>query len=265
MGNAMPDLPWKEAIVKVLTDNPEPMHYSEIAEEIVSRGLRTDAIGATPAATVNAQFTLSFSKDGDASPFVRVSPGYYTLKLHQLPQEVEERNRPDSGTSVLDSAALINAFGMFWQRDKVQWRTTPRLLGHQQVGSTPVDFCAQHGVYLLYHGHEPVYVGRTTEQPLGVRLKQHTVDRLNGRWDRFSWFGIYSVNPDGSLSREEPRQFTVDNLIATMEALLIEGLEPPQNRRRGDDFRAVEFLQLEDPEIEKARLAAVIDRLKYNL
>jgi hypothetical protein len=34
-----------------------------------------------------------------------------------------------------------------------------------------------------------------------------------------------------------------------MEALLIEGLEPPQNRRRGDDFRAVEYLQAEDREL----------------
>jgi hypothetical protein len=36
-----------------------------------------------------------------------------------------------------------------------------------------------------------------------------------------------------------------------MEALLIEGLEPPQNRRQGDGFNAVEFLQVTDPQIER--------------
>jgi hypothetical protein len=54
-------------------------------------------------------------------------------------------------------------------------------------------------------------------------------------------------------------------LIATMEALLIEGLEPPQNRKRGDDFRAVEFLQVEDPEIQKDQIRQLMDDLKKKL
>ncbi len=54
-------------------------------------------------------------------------------------------------------------------------------------------------------------------------------------------------------------------LIVTMEALLIEGLEPPQDRRRGDDFRAVEFLQVEDPDIQKSQILSLIDELKKRL
>ena len=50
-----------------------------------------------------------------------------------------------------------------------------------------------------------------------------------------------------------------------MEALLIEGLEPPQNRKRGDDFGAVEFLQVEDPELEKAQIHQLMDELKKKL
>lgn len=46
----------------------------------------------------------------------------------------------------------------------------------------------------------------------------------------------------------------VDVVIITMEAVLIEGLEPRQNRKRGDaDFKAFEFLQVEDPEFEKRK------------
>jgi hypothetical protein len=50
-----------------------------------------------------------------------------------------------------------------------------------------------------------------------------------------------------------------------MEALLIEGLEPPQNRKRGDDFRAVEFIQVEDPEMTRRRLTGLMEELKGKL
>ena len=50
-----------------------------------------------------------------------------------------------------------------------------------------------------------------------------------------------------------------------MEALLIEGLEPPQNRKRGDGFSAVEFIQVVDPEIEKRKQQEVIEKLARKL
>jgi hypothetical protein len=42
-------------------------------------------------------------------------------------------------------------------------------------------------------------------------------------------------------------------VIETLEALLIESLEPPLNRKRGDNFSGVEYLQVVDPEIETLR------------
>lgn len=59
--------------------------------------------------------------------------------------------------------------------------------------------------------------------------------------------------------------YNLEMLITTMQALLIEALEPPQNRKRGDDFRAVEFLQVEDPEIQKKQILELIDELKRKL
>jgi hypothetical protein len=50
-------------------------------------------------------------------------------------------------------------------------------------------------------------------------------------------------------------------VIVTMEAVLIEGLEPRQNRKRGDDFQALEFLQKEDPNLLRDRKAAVAREL----
>ena len=61
------------------------------------------------------------------------------------------------------------------------------------------------------------------------------------------------------------RQLHLDNLIATMEALLIEGLEPPQNRKRGDGFSAVEFIQVPDPDLIKKQQEQLLDRMKKNL
>ena len=41
--------------------------------------------------------------------------------------------------------------------------------------------------------------------------------------------------------------------------ILIEALEPRQNRKRGDDLAAVEYLQKVDPEIEKKKVKATLD------
>ncbi|MCR9077315.1 MAG: hypothetical protein NXI07_14855, partial [bacterium] len=70
---------------------------------------------------------------------------------------------------------------------------------------------------------------------------------------------------DGSLELNINGSITTDILIATMEALLIEGLEPPQNRKRGDGFSAVEFLQVPDPELEKRRREQLLRQLLKNL
>jgi hypothetical protein len=256
----MQDLGWRDAIVQVLRGSSEPMHYADIAEAIAEKQLRSE-FGATPASTVNATLTNSIKNEGERSPFQRVSRGIYSLRTPGAFTSAP----PEENLDETDDTGLINAFGMYWARSNVLWSSNPRILGQQQPGSKPVDFCCQRGVYLLHDGRAVVYVGRTTDQPLGTRLKQHVVDRLNGRWDRFSWFGVYPVAESGELNRSPIDSYNLDMLITTMEALLIEGLEPPQNRKRGDDFRAVEFLQIEDPEIQKSQIFQLMDELKKKL
>src|SRR5699024_7972926 len=91
--------------------------------------------------------------------------------------------------------------------------------------------------------------GRVTEPRLGQRLLEHTRDRLQGRWNAFSWFGVRPVLESGKLGSIPNTPIDMTTLIRTMEALLIEGLEPPQNRRQGDHFAAIEFIQYPDPKI----------------
>jgi hypothetical protein len=128
----------------------------------------------------------------------------------------------------------------------------------QQIGATAVDFYKQLGIYLLYDGREVIYVGRTTDRPLGKRLYEHTLDRMSARWDRFSWFGLLPVADSGALGRL-PESYDALKLIPALEAILIESLEPRQNRKRGDDLAAVEYLQRVDPEIEKKKVKATLD------
>jgi hypothetical protein len=258
---AAKNLGWREAMIEVLKAAPGPLHYTDIAEEIRERELKSD-IGATPANSVNATVTFSLQRDGEESPFVRVGRGIIALR-----EKVAEFGQVGTPHEVEDSdqTGLINAFGMYWNRDKVLWTSNPKILGRQQPGADPVDFCGQTGVYLLHHARSVVYVGRTTDQPLGRRLAQHTSDRLDGRWDRFSWFGVAAVGENGVLQTVDAPNLTLESLIVTMEALLVEGLEPPQNRKRGDDFRAIEYLQVEDPAINRNRIVALMDELKSKL
>lgn len=175
---------WKQAVLTVLQGASEPMHYTDIAEEVARQGLRgSGELGATPASTVATTIGNSFRQDGDRSPFVRVSPGYYSLRGAQPAAPTPEESEDTSGAA---RSGIINALGMFWMRSKVMWKSEPALLGKQQQDASPVDFAKQIGVYFLHDNQGVVYVGRAIDQPIGKRLQQHTVDRLNGRWDRFS-------------------------------------------------------------------------------
>ena len=275
-------LSWKEAILTVLRESGVAMHGNEITRAILDRGLRT-SVGATPVATVGSQIYTSLKSESDRSPFVRVGKATFGLRSwadHATPGPAGStssanptRDPAQAGDAIAAAtgdedaeAGLVGAFGMYWERASVHWAHTPKLLGQQDLKALAVDFAPQAGVYLLHDGRHVVYVGRASVRQnghaLGRRLFEHTYDRLKGRWDRFSWFGLLPVREDGSLA-SLPESFPASEtlLVATLEALLIEALEPPQNRKRGDDFRAVEFIQVEDPEHEKRRREAILQDL----
>ena len=49
----------------------------------------------------------------------------------------------------------------------------------------------------------------------------------------------------------------MENLANAFEAILIEGLEPRQNRKTGNDF-GFEFIQAQDPELEEDKAALAL-------
>jgi len=262
---------WKAAIIKVLRESETPLHSVEISEQILSRGYyETD--GATPAATVNAQITSSIKHDGEKSPFLRVGKSIFTLKSSQaaaniselIPVSKQQKSETLVEEDVATSDSIIQSFGMYWQRELVVWRNDPKMFGKQQAQSKPVDFGKQKGIYILYDHHTVVYIGRSIDRPLGKRLFEHTVDRLGGRWNRFSWFGLLDVTQAGNL-RETTLNTSLASLVATLEALLIEALEPPQNRKRGDDFSAIEYIQDIDPELKEKEIQNTLRAIEQKM
>lgn len=274
---------WREAIQMVLQEEGGPLHYAEISEKVLSRGYyRTE--GATPDATVNAQISASIKHDRENTPFVRVGKGVFALRnfeplvattpaLHQSteatasevvipPAEVNQELIATSPDGTPES--IIRCLGMYWQRELIVWRNDPRIYGKQQASSRAVDFGGQRGIYVLYDHHTVVYVGRSVDRPLGKRLNEHTGDRLASRWNRFSWFGLLDVTDEGSLIEVELR-VSLQSLIATLEALMIETLEPPQNRKRGDDFSVMEYIQAVDPELKERELQNTLRAIEQKL
>lgn len=249
------ELTWRDAVIKVLEKYPDGLHYAQIAEEIAKQQLKHN-LGATPAISVNVTLSYSINKEGINSPFERVTSGRYRLKPSEATgKSVAAELVPDEEEA---APGLIKAFGIHWRRNLVDWGgKQPRILGSEQPGSDPVDFGEQWGVYALYDDRDIVYAGRAIKQTLGKRLFDHTRDRLNGRWNRFSWFGVRRVTSDGKLA-DEKFDASPEALIVTLEALLIETLEPRLNRKRGDEFRALEFLQVEDPRFEEQRLKKLL-------
>ncbi len=177
------ELTWRNAIDKVLSDAGAPLHAKEITDRIITEGLRHN-VGATPTATVGAQISASIKHDGESSPYVRVDKGTFALRSCVTPSalHVPPSNEATEATDTEEQYDVISSFGMFWRRHAVEWTSSPRLLGMQSMGSTPVDFNRQRGVYLLYDVREVIYVGRTTERPLGRRLTSTrlTAFRLGG-------------------------------------------------------------------------------------
>jgi hypothetical protein len=254
------ELTWRKAFEKVLSEAPGAMRLSEITDKIIQDGLRSN-LGATPQGTVWNVAHNAIKSEGVKCPFQKIGRGLFIWKAKAgIAQKPSTTVQPPEEEDEVQYE-IISSFGMFWRRDAIEWVSTPKILGMQQIGANPVDFHNQLGIYLLYDGREVVYVGRATERPLGRRLYEHTVDRLSSRWDRFSWFGLLPVSETGELS-SLPESYLGTKIIPAVEAILIEALEPRQNRKRGDDLSAVEYIQKEDPEVQKKKAKRIIDSLR---
>lgn len=75
-----------EAIETILHDAGKPLHYREISERLLKRGLWTSQAG-TPEKGVNARLAVDIQKKGAESRFERVEPGVFGLRVASRPSK----------------------------------------------------------------------------------------------------------------------------------------------------------------------------------
>jgi hypothetical protein len=163
-----------------------------------------------------------------------------------MPEDADALEREESRST----PTLIRTYGEFWNPDLVNWANTWRLLGKRSSHSRgpSINVYEERGVYVLYKEFEPVYVGKADRQSIGYRLQLHRQSQRKGpRWDRFSWFGIRGLRTKGRLRAANaafhPKK---EELIATLEALLIATIDPRLNSRREKFKNAIRLYQADD-------------------
>jgi hypothetical protein len=144
-----------------------------------------------------------------------------------------------------DTPILIKAYGEFWNPELVDWKGSRRLLGRRTHKGTDINIYEQRGVYVLYSDYTPVYVGKAFDSSIGWRVQGHRQNWRKGpRWDRFSWFGVIGLGPQGALKRtKHGLRVTAEELVGTLEALLIVAIDPRLNSRREKFKNAVRLFQ----------------------
>jgi hypothetical protein len=185
-----------------------------------------------------------------------------------------ERDKP------LKEAGFIKFYGLYWKKSDVGWQDPrPKLLGQpkgwMKKGKVATDadrsrfqmnFWQQKGVYILYDANlNPVYAGQAGlkktakdgSQNIGNRLLHHSRGVYRNGWSLFSWFGFletkqidlrntdekFRYNP--SWNFESQQNVELNHLLASFEAILIEGFAPRFNARGGDLGKAVIVNQFE--------------------
>jgi hypothetical protein len=157
-------------------------------------------------------------------------------------------------------AMMIQAYGLFWQADEVEWypgRGTKlefQLLGRRgsKRGNIRLaDMRQQSGLYVLHDDWGVYYVGLTLDRSLGQRIKDHMTDAHDGKWDRFSWFGFKQVlksQDANGLCRLKTLPTTsfgnTRDAIRDMEALLIRLHNPRGNKHKMKFLTADEWIQV---------------------
>lgn len=169
-------------------------------------------------------------------------------------------------------AGFIKYYGLYWKKDAVDWKSK-QLLGKPKgamrrgrpprgfdLSSVQTNFWGQAGVYILYDSNlNPVYAGQAgrstagSGRNIGNRLNAHRLGVYRNGWSLFSWFGFMHTDsldpkdPEIETKRLKPNwkfeQVTKDSelkqLLASFEAIVIEGFAPRFNARGGDLRKAI--------------------------
>lgn len=98
---------FKQSAIEILKKAKEPLHYADITRLALESGI-LETEGATPDASMNAQISVDIKRKKEASDFIRIKPGIFTLnpnkkeiketqKMVEAEKEEEEKIVIDSG------------------------------------------------------------------------------------------------------------------------------------------------------------------------
>ena len=189
---------------------------------------------------------------------------------------MDDLNNLDDEVLKLDLAPIdpgfIKFYGLFWSSQHVDWDSRKLLgrpqgwLGKGKLGKNlseedlQMNFGAQKGVYILYDANlHPVYAGQAglerdkagAGRTIFDRLAHHRKGIYRNGWSLFSWFGFLSTgkldlrraNDDSRLNVKweafQAGPSSLNDVLASFEAILIEGFSPRFNSRGGDLKKAI--------------------------
>ncbi|MGP8224571.1 MAG: hypothetical protein ACLQGT_00295 [Terracidiphilus sp.] len=165
-------------------------------------------------------------------------------------------------------SCLVKACGEFWNPEYVKWESPYELLGKREPNGADVkdvNMWGERGVYILYQDRVPVYVGKADKTCLGDRLAEHWRDwRKMGRWNSFSWFGVFGLLKYNPLPLPEEIKLSPSELIAGLEALLIAVIDPGLNSKR-ERLKDVIWLYQSEKYKPVDRLASIEKKLDHLL
>jgi hypothetical protein len=167
----------------------------------------------------------------------------------------------------MKSSKLFKTCGLFWKLEDIFFGMAGggghkgQLLGKSELHPLPepVDFAKQIGVYALYADFSLLYVGQVgggSGNRLLSRLRQHANGDFQGRWNRFSWFGLRSVTGKGQLSKENaafhPSRKKVLNHV---EGIILQFAEPSLNSQEGKFGNDLErYTQVRSPDLGRTQM-----------
>ena len=140
----MPELSWREACIRVLKDSDGAVHCKDISDKIYIDGYKKQ-MGVKPSNTVYTTIYNSIRHEKENSPFIQVGKSTFALKTTK--DEIKDEEKTKGKKKLSESIeCLVKASGLFWQTKYVNWKTNPRLLGRESVGSEYIDFSNQSGI-----------------------------------------------------------------------------------------------------------------------
>jgi hypothetical protein len=239
-----------KSIAEIISDSSGSMDYGEIASKLAENG-KIAAFGAMPYKSVSAIIEDAILKDGDDCPFVKTYPGAYILGKNARPEHLRAAKALSS--DLPDPLGIITCYGKLWNRYDVNLMPSAQIMGCQIPASPKVNFAEQAGIYALHLNNETVtYIGQTGERTLGECLFDHTRGRMNGLFEKFSFYGFRPVLDDGTFG-SLPEKADIQEVMASMLSALVEVANPKANRRYFDKFSQLEFEQWPDPKTEAMR------------